>query len=177
MPVYVIADVKITDDSWVPDYAAEPNGAVGTLRPEVEPLGAGQQTPIQVPLLWYGSEPPSDPTVVRLVRVEDVVAVAEGAFGESAIPRLPPQNTPIRCSRDRRRSGERARYRSMARFFRHMSSRGAGAPSTVTSTGPSARTVITDRTPAGGRRFRSSAARGTGRATTARAPPPESGGT
>ena len=78
---------------WVPDYVAEPNGAVGALQPEVEPLGAGQQTSVLVPLPWFGSGPPADLTIVRLVRGEDVVAVAEGRFGGSALPRLPPQDS------------------------------------------------------------------------------------
>jgi hypothetical protein len=78
---------------WVPDYDAEANGAVGALQPEVEPLSAGQQTSVLVPLPWFGPEPPNAPTVVRLVKGEDVVAVAEGQFGESALPRLPPQDS------------------------------------------------------------------------------------
>lgn len=78
---------------YVPDTTPQPNGTAANVLPEVEPLGAGQQTSLSVPLRWFGPEPPSDPVVVRLVRGEDVVAVAEGKYGGSALLRLPPQDS------------------------------------------------------------------------------------
>ncbi|MEE9133237.1 MAG: BatA domain-containing protein [Gemmatimonadota bacterium] len=78
---------------YVPDYTPQPNGTAANVLPEVEPLSAGQQTSLSVTLRWFGPEPPSDPVVVRLVKGEDVVAVAEGMYGGSALLRLPPQDS------------------------------------------------------------------------------------
>jgi hypothetical protein len=47
---------------------------------------------VSVPLRWFGEERPADRIVVRLVVGDDVVAVAEAAFGESALLSLPAQD-------------------------------------------------------------------------------------
>jgi len=79
--------------AFTPDHVSGPNGATGSVRAEVEPLTVGQQTSVSVSLHWFGPEPPADPAVVRLVKGEDVLAVAEGRFGGDALLRMPPQDS------------------------------------------------------------------------------------
>jgi len=78
---------------YTPDHVAGPNGATGRVRAEVEPLTVGQQTSVSVSLHWFGPELPADAAVVRLVKGEDVLAVAEGRFGGDALLRMPPQDS------------------------------------------------------------------------------------
>ena len=77
---------------YAPELEPLPNGTPGAPLPAVLPLSAGQHTTISVPLHWFGQEPPADPTVVRLVKAEEVIAAAEGRFGGLALLRLPPQD-------------------------------------------------------------------------------------
>jgi hypothetical protein len=76
-----------------PELGPQSNGALGNPVPEAVPLTAGQHTRVSVALHWFGPERPSAPTVIRLVRGEDVVAAAEGEFGGSALLRMPPQDS------------------------------------------------------------------------------------
>lgn len=78
---------------FAPDYAPQPNGAIGDVAAEVEPLSMGLPTRVSAPLSWFGDSQPNDPIVVRLVRGDDVVDVTEGRFDGSALMRLPPQDS------------------------------------------------------------------------------------
>jgi hypothetical protein len=77
---------------FAPDLPPSDNGAPGDAAPEVVPLTAGRPMTVSVPLRWFGEERPADRIVVRLVVGDDVVAVAEAAFGESALLSLPAQD-------------------------------------------------------------------------------------
>jgi hypothetical protein len=76
---------------FAPRLPGPANGTPGPPVPEVSPLGTGRHTTVSVPLYWYGPEPPSEAVIVRLVKGENVIAVAEGRFGSHALVRLPPQ--------------------------------------------------------------------------------------
>jgi hypothetical protein len=78
---------------YTPVDAPEPNGAPGTPEPEVEPLDAARQATIAVPLQWFGQDAPGEPTVVRLITDDDVIAVAEASFGGPALLQMPPQGS------------------------------------------------------------------------------------
>lgn len=78
---------------FAPERPGPANGTPGPPVPEVFPLGAGRHTTISVPLHWYGPEPPDEAVIVRLVKGEDVIAVAEGQYGSHALVRLPPQDS------------------------------------------------------------------------------------
>lgn len=85
------ADVRVIVFS--PEAAREANGALGDPLPEVLPLGANLQTPVAIPLAYFGGRPPDEPTVIRLVAGDRVIGMAEGRFGEQALLRLPPQES------------------------------------------------------------------------------------
>lgn len=85
------ADVRVL--VYSPDAAPEANGALGDPVPEVQPLGANLQTPVAIPLAYFGGQPPGEPTVIRLVAGDRVIGMAEGRFGEQALLRLPPQDS------------------------------------------------------------------------------------
>ncbi len=78
---------------YAPSAAPPPNGALDDPLPEATPLSAGRHTTVAVPLRWFGGQPPPEPTVVRMSRGGDVLAVAEARFGTSAILTLPPQDS------------------------------------------------------------------------------------
>jgi len=78
---------------YSPDLEEQPNGALGDPIPEVEPLTAGLQTTVSVPLAFYGGAPTSESVVIRLVIGDNVVGMAESRFGELALLRLPPQES------------------------------------------------------------------------------------
>lgn len=78
---------------YVPDLAPSGNGAVGEAEPEVTPLTAGVETRVSVPLHWFGSEMPAGSRLVRLVKGDGAIAMAEAAFRASALLTLPPQDS------------------------------------------------------------------------------------
>ncbi|NIR45211.1 MAG: hypothetical protein GWN99_12575 [Gemmatimonadetes bacterium] len=78
---------------FAPDLPPLANGAPASPSPEISPLTAGRHITISVPLVWFDGEPPAEPTIVRLTRGDDVIAVAEAEFGISALMRLPPQDS------------------------------------------------------------------------------------
>ncbi len=83
----------ITVVVYAPALPPTPNGAVADPIPEVNPLSAGRHATVAAPLRWFGGQPPDEPFVVRLLRGDDVLAVAEGRFETSAVLTLPPQDS------------------------------------------------------------------------------------
>ncbi len=83
----------ITVVVYTPAAAAPPNGAVDDPIPEATPLSAGRHATVAVPLRWFGDGPPAEPSVVRLSRGDEVLAVAEARFETSANLSLPPQDS------------------------------------------------------------------------------------
>ncbi|HSG81058.1 MAG TPA: BatA domain-containing protein [Gemmatimonadota bacterium] len=92
-PVSDTEESKITAVAFAPELPELANGTPGLPQPEVHPLGAGRHTTVSVPLHWYGLAEPAEPVVVRLVKDDDVIAVAEASYGEGALFRLPPQDS------------------------------------------------------------------------------------
>jgi len=78
---------------YAPDVTPQGNGAAGDAEPEVAPLRVGQQTKVSLPLHWFGPEMPAESSLVRLVQGDDATAMAEAAFGATALLTLPPQDS------------------------------------------------------------------------------------
>lgn len=83
----------ITAIVYTPKAPPAPNGAVADPIAEVNPLIAGRHATVAAPLRWFGGPPPDEPSIVRLLRGDDVLAVAEGRFETSAVLTLPPQDS------------------------------------------------------------------------------------